>query len=112
MDKKIDKVIEILKKYNQEHLLRFYDELEEDKKDFLLEQILHTNFEQILHLYKNSFINDKISLDSISPLKHFEKEKFNQNEIKFYTEIGENVIKSNSFAVITMAGGQGTRLRL
>ena len=54
MEDKLNKAKEILKKYNQEHLLQFYDELSEEQKNILINQILNMNFEQILNLYNNS----------------------------------------------------------
>lgn len=103
---------EILKKYNQEHLLYFYDELSEDEKDILINQILNINFEKIIRLYLNSKKVNKSSNIEISPLPHIEKDKLKNTELDYYTKIGEAVIKNNQVAVVTMAGGQGTRLRL
>ena len=40
MENKLSKVRDILKKYNQEHLLQFYNELTESQKSDLLNQIL------------------------------------------------------------------------
>ena len=54
MEDKLEIAKEILKKYNQEHLLHFYDELSEDEKNRLLDQILTINFEKILTVYKQS----------------------------------------------------------
>ena len=108
-----DKLIEakkILKKYDQEHLLYFYDELSNEHKEILLNQILKTNFDKILTLYKNSFESTKLDMSTVSPIPHLEKNKFSEDELEYYISIGESVIKSNSFAVVTMAGGQGTRL--
>lgn len=99
---------EILEKYHQEHLLYFYDELSKEEKKILLSQILSINFEEILTLYRNSMKSQ--SIGEISPLNHYEKDSFSSEEINYYTKIGENILKSNSFAVVTMAGGQGTRL--
>ena len=45
--------MEILKKYNQEHLLYFYDELSEEEKNKLINQILTIDFDKILNIYKN-----------------------------------------------------------
>ena len=48
MDEILIKAKSILKKYNQEHLLFFYDELNESQKKLLLEQILSINFDEIV----------------------------------------------------------------
>ena len=110
MNDKLKIAKEILKKYNQEHLLYFYDELSEEEKDKLINQILNINFEKIINLYNNSKKNDDLKNIQISPLPHIEKDKLNEKDLKYYTQLGEAIIKNNQIAVITMAGGQGTRL--
>lgn len=110
MDNKLNKAKQILKKYNQEHLLQFYEELSNEEKSILLDQILKINFKEILDLYNNSMKPEDLSNIKISPLQHIEKNLLLDREIHYYTSLGEAIIKSNSFAVITMAGGQGTRL--
>lgn len=110
MHKKLEKVKKILTTYKQEHLIYFYDELSDVQKQKLLDQIININFEEIINLYKNSLKDEKFVKSSISPLNHIEKDKLSNEEIKSILKIGDNVIKSNSFAVVTMAGGQGTRL--
>lgn len=107
---KLTKVKQILKEYKQENLLYFYDELSEEEKEILLNQILTIDFEKIFLLYHNSMILKEVKKESLSPLPHFEKEAFSEEEISFYTSIGESIISSGSFAVITMSGGQGSRL--
>ena len=107
---KLSRVKEILKKYNQEHLLYFYSELSDSEKEILLNQILNIDFEEILNLYKNSMSNEKLDISTVSPLPHFEKELFSSEEILEYTKVGEDIIKSGAFAVVTMSGGQGSRL--
>lgn len=54
MEDKLKIVREILKKYNQEHLIQFYSELTESQKSDLLNQILEIDFEEILYLYEKS----------------------------------------------------------
>ena len=44
MNDKLTKAKEILEEYHQEHLLYFYDELTENEKEVLLNQILKINF--------------------------------------------------------------------
>lgn len=108
MKDKLSLTKHILKKYNQEHLLTFYDDLSVDQQNMLINQILSINFEQVLTLYKNSFLDDPKT--KISPLNHIEKNLLNKNKIISYQKIGESIIKNGNFAVVTMAGGQGTRL--
>ena len=110
MDDKLRTAKEILKKYNQEHLLYFYDELSEEEKNTLINQILNIDFEKIINLYLNSKKVEDLSKVEISPLPHIEKDKLSEKEINYYTQIGEAVIKNNQVAIATMAGGQGTRL--
>lgn len=101
----------ILSMYSQEHLLSFYDELDDEHKSILLKQILRIDFDKITNLYKTSFLNDCDSSQKITPLPYIDKNKLSDEEIKYYENIGIQVIKDNQFAVITLAGGQGTRLR-
>ena len=110
MCNKLEKAKEILKKYDQPHLLYFYDEISDEQKEKLLDQILKVDFEEIINLYKNSLIKKEIVKGSISPLNHIEKDLLSSQEISNYSKIGEDIIKSNSVAVVTMAGGQGSRL--
>lgn len=109
---KLNQAKEILKKYNQEHLLYFYDELSEEQQNILIDQILNIDFEKIINLYLNSKKIEDTSNVKISPLPHIEKNKLTDKELDYYTQIGEAVIKNNQVAIVTMAGGQGTRLRI
>ena len=54
--------------------------------------------------------NDKLDISTVSPLPHYEKNLFSEKELYDYINLGENIIKSGSFAVVTMSGGQGSRL--
>ena len=110
MDNKLEEVKQILKKYDQEHLIRFYDELTDDEKNVLLNQILNINFEQILTLYDDSFKPNNVSKEDITPIGYFEKSNFSDEQISYYSNIASDKIKSGQFAVVTLAGGQGTRL--
>lgn len=107
---KLKKAKQILKKYNQEHLLYFYNDLTDEQKEILLNQILKTTFNKILTLYNNSLNSEPFDHSTLSALPHIEKEKLSKKEIKEYTKIGAEAISSGKFAVVTMAGGQGTRL--
>ena len=54
MNEKYEEAKKLVKKYNQEHLLKFYDELDEEKKKELLDQILSIDFELMEKLYKDA----------------------------------------------------------
>ena len=110
MEDKLKNAKDILKEYNQEHLLYFYDELSEEEKNMLINQILNIDFEKIINLYNNSKIDEDLSNVEISPLSHIEKDKISEKDLDYYIQIGEAIIRSNQVAVVTMAGGQGTRL--
>ena len=56
----LKKAQKILRKYNQEHLLYFLNELEEKEKGSLIQQILNTDFKKIENLYIKSFEDDTI----------------------------------------------------
>ena len=110
-DSNLENARSILKKYDQEHLLCLYDELNDEEKNMLISQILKIDFENILNLYDNSMKNDNFSYKTLSPLRHFEKNKLTKEQIDYYTKLGEEIIHNEQIAVITMAGGQGSRLR-
>ncbi len=100
----------ILAKYKQEHLLNFYDELNNDEKEQLISQICQINFEQIFSLYEASKKDELIPHRSIAPLPYTIKKDLTTEEFMYYCSIGENAIVNGKYAVVTLAGGQGTRL--
>lgn len=109
MEHNIEEIRHKLKKYNQEHLLNFYDEMEENKQNKLLEQIENIDFELIKSLYDKTKDGIKNEDANIEPIDFIDKYKLNE-DYKYYEEIGEKAIKAGKLAVVTMAGGQGTRL--
>lgn len=92
---------EILKKYHQEHLLRFYDELNGEEQKHLIDQINSIDFEEINKLYNG--VGSKKAIDSITDMPCEETKEI-------YYQSGLDSIKNGEYAIVTMAGGQGTRL--
>lgn len=101
-----------LENYNQEHLLKYIDLCNEEQKQNLINQIMTIDFEEIKKLYEISKTsnNEKISINDISSLKYIDKNTMSEDLKKEIDSFGEEVIKQNEYAVVTMAGGQGTRL--
>ena len=110
MQKNYEKAKETLKEYHQEHLLNFYDELNNEEREALINQICHINFEQILNLYEASKTDEIIPHNVIEPLAYKVKNQLSQDEITYYEEISKDIIVNSKYAVVTLAGGQGTRL--
>ena len=110
MENKLNIAKEILGKYNQLHLLQFYSELTDEQKSNLLNQILKINFEEVLSLYETSKKNVSMSAEEIEPIKYCDKLALTQNKIKQFFNNGVKCIKSGQIGVITLAGGQGSRL--
>lgn len=109
MDRK-QEAIELLKEYNQEHIIRFLDKLDEEKQEELIKQIHRIDFHQITELYNNTKKEIEFKESKIEPLKYLDKAKLTDRQRKTFDELGEASIKSGEYAVVTMAGGQGTRL--
>ena len=47
------KALDILKKYNQEHIVNWMKKLNDEEKEKLTEQILNLNIEQVIDMYNN-----------------------------------------------------------
>ncbi len=110
MNEKEEQVKELLKKYGQEHLLIKYDDMNQEQKEKLLNQILQINFEQILSLYEETKKKVEFANDIIEPISYIDKTKLTEDEKNHYERIGGEAIKNGKLGYITMAGGQGTRL--
>ena len=109
MDKE-QKVIEILKKYNQEHIIKLLENLHGEKREELIKQIQEIDFGQITELYNSTKKEVEIKKDKIEPLAYLDKAKLPEEQRKEFDELGKETIKAGEYAVVTMAGGQGTRL--
>ena len=104
---------ELLKEYNQEHLLKFIELADEEKRKELINQIENIDFQKMAELYKISQRNKDKAIESyiIEHTKFTDKYKIKEERYKELEEIGENVIKNNQYAVVTMAGGQRNKIR-
>ncbi len=100
----------LLEKYNQEHLWKSYERLNDDDKNKLLEQIARIDFEKMKNLYALSQTKNEIKDALIEPMVYQDSAKLTEVEKQEIISLGEKAIKENKLAVVTMAGGQGTRL--
>lgn len=103
-------ILKVLKKYNQEHLLNFWSELNEDQKQSLQNQLNSIDFAKVDKLYKSLKTISIPQGEIVEPLDYFIKNEFSAKERRNLENQGTAMLKSGQYAVVTMAGGQGTRL--
>lgn len=97
---------EKVKQYGQEHVLGYYDELDEAGRAELLEQIAATDF-AVLDSLKQK---DKgVQKGKITPLGAMELAEIEADK-EHYSEIGMQAIRAGKVGAVLLAGGMGTRL--
>ncbi len=110
MDKAQD-ALEILETYHQEHIIKLLNKLEGKEKEELIEQINKIDFHQLMELYDDTKKGIEIKENKIENISYLDKAKLTKNEKEEFDDLGEKVVRNGQYAVVTMAGGQGTRLR-
>ena len=110
MEEKYEAALNCLRKYNQEHILKNYENMSQNQKEKLLNQILTIDFNQIKELYESTKNEINFANDKIEPIGYVDKSALTDEELAKYNNLGDNAIKQGKYSVVTMAGGQGTRL--
>ena len=103
----IDAIRNQLEKCNQQQVLKFYDELDKNEKNALIEQI-----NSIDNIFWNlSLLNQKSTQPrgKIEPIKTASINDIAENSEE-YMNIGIDALKHGKVAAVLLAGGQGTRL--
>ena len=106
MENKLEIVKRILKEQSQEEILNYPIKNQEE----FMDKILSINFEQLNGLYKKAIKKEEIQQAKVEPISYVDKYKLSREEREKYEKIGEKIIKDGKYAVVTMAGGQGSRL--
>ncbi|MBR2708684.1 MAG: UTP--glucose-1-phosphate uridylyltransferase [Bacilli bacterium] len=101
---------ELLEENNQTQISKYIEKANEMQKQNLINQIQELNFEELKKLYKISKTTDFNKDIEIEHLKYVDKSKLAKEEFEKLENIGNEIIKKGQYAVVTMAGGQGTRL--
>lgn len=110
MDIEFLEMKEKLEKYGQSHLLEFYDELYDHERVKLLSQLRSIDFEKVNKLYESLKKIDIPTDEIVEPMDYTIKRELPIIEKRALENIGTGILKENTYAVLTMAGGQGTRL--
>ena len=100
-----------LEAFGQSHLLQFYEELEPEQKEKLLEEIDFLDFEELsqITVKKSNCFAEKEEI-TLTPMEALDKSNLSQEEKEKYEIIGNEIIRERKVVVCTMAGGQGSRL--
>ncbi|HBC85912.1 MAG TPA: 2-alkenal reductase [Lentisphaeria bacterium] len=110
-----DSMINVLKKYGQDHLLRFFDEMNMRQKEKILSQLREVNWQELdilIHTYVTNMPETIIPPD-IKPAPYFPAEPDNDDRKELYRTArrrGVELLRKGKVAALTVAGGQGTRL--
>lgn len=92
----------------QEHLLRYWDELDEEQRSYLLEQIEELDMD-LLKLVQSE--TEKVPRGKLEPLGAVTIDEIQKNRHK-YESVGIQALKECRVGAVLLAGGQGTRLGL
>lgn len=106
----MEEIIKTLEKYNQNQIIEILHKVDEATKEKLISQLNKINFKEIKDLYENIHTSNEVNLDKIKPIKSTNEDKLSKEELENYKRLGEETVRNNKFAVVTMSGGQGTRL--
>ena len=107
---KAEEAIQLLKHYHQDHIVNLLNQIDETKKQELVDQINCIDFDQIMELYDNTKKEIKIKENKIESIPYLDKMKLSKEQKEEFDKLGEQVLKNEQYAVVTMAGGQGSRL--
>lgn len=98
-----NKAMEKLEKYGQEHVLKYYDELPDEQRNTLIEQIDRTDFTVIGQAAETG------KRGIIAPIKAMTIPEIAMGRERF-ERIGMEAVKAGKLGAVLLAGGMGTRL--
>ncbi|MBR5248342.1 MAG: UDPGP type 1 family protein [Lachnospiraceae bacterium] len=102
----LEQVKDKLEKYGQQHLLKYYDELTQEQKQALLEQIEITDMSILEACHHREEMAQK---GVITPLAAMQLSEIEANKESF-TATGLEAIRGGKVGAVLLAGGMGTRL--
>lgn len=95
-----------LNKYGQLHVLKYYQELDQEEQKILLQQIEQTDFDVLSLCQKKETLNPRGEIDPIGVMQLPEIVAKREE----YTQIGLDAIRAGKVGAVLLAGGMGTRL--
>ena len=99
-----------LKKNKQEHIIEYMGKIDESQKHKFIKYLSEIELDKVIKLYEEEKNKKEQIKDTIMPIDYIDKMKIQDEEKQELQSIGEQIIKNQHYAIVTMAGGQGTRL--
>lgn len=100
-----DEAVKKLEEYGQQHILKYYEELNDEEQAMLLNQIEKTDF----GILEQARTVKPVSKGEISPLDAMELPEIDAKKSDF-EKIGIDAIRQGKIGALLLAGGMGTRL--
>lgn len=107
-----------LEKYGQQHVLRYYEELDSEQRRALLDQIEATDMAileagrhkmEVVHSTEEGSSGETNERGAITPLMAMDLNEIEEGYDSF-TDTGLSAIRSGKVGAVLLAGGMGTRL--
>ncbi|NOZ62645.1 MAG: UDPGP type 1 family protein [Calditrichaeota bacterium] len=114
MEKSYEKIRKKATNFGQEHVFRFWNELDEDERQSLCAQLERINFDLMQHL-KEQYIDKKghkIEIGDLKPIAAIPVPNTPEqiSAMEKARQVGKQRIAAGKVAALLVAGGQGTRL--
>ncbi|XP_066247072.1 UDP-N-acetylhexosamine pyrophosphorylase [Euwallacea similis] len=113
----LDQIKEVIRECEQEHILKFYEELKNDERESFLNQLKRIKFKEVNGLFKKAQKAYSEGVEKVDsriqpiPIDQFGSEKnADPEEVLTYRSLGLEAVSQGQVAVLLLAGGQGTRL--
>jgi len=113
--KDFENLKKLLRRHNQDHLLAFWDQLDQGQKHALLAQIEQLDLPKVSE-WVDIFVKNPAPapmMGDISPVDCYKKNPVGDQQEQKYAQardLGKELISSGKVAAFVVAGGQGTRL--
>jgi UDP-N-acetylglucosamine/UDP-N-acetylgalactosamine diphosphorylase len=101
--------LSLLSAYGQEHLLRFWSDLDSEQRALLLADIAAVDFDLMARLHREQVLNPEIigAQETVEPLRGEQISEGGRAELE---KSGLELLRAGKAAAFLVAGGQGTRL--
>lgn len=112
MSDRLSSIRAVLREHGQEHLLAFHDQLDERRRESLLDQIDQIDFDGLGDLVERCVSHPAPALPptGLQPAPYYPNRPGEAYDAGHYRRLGRDLVRAGKVAVFCVAGGQATRL--